>query len=184
MCSIAEQGDAPVRPARQRVAVAHRVFPGRAALGYQRRHVEPIPPPAGKGLCKHRLVDLPGPILFGRRFARRGRHRQLHDPVGEVVAGLVEQLFRDRVNHRLLGGMTGLHHAAPGEKRRRHAGAAPEHAAGVFWRAFIGVESRTHRRVHAVGGDNQVGLHLGDLLAGAPVLEHRRGARAADGATM
>ena len=162
MRGVAEQRDAAVRPARQRIAVAHRIFPELRRrldqrLGVDERNAEALH-------MRHQIFEPAGarPVFLARRHAAFADLHQ-HRPVGQRAVGA--RAFADRIDHELRRHAAGDHHRAAGEELRPVDRAAPQHRAVPARRAFVGIERLAHVRVDAVGADQHVAAHAAAVAA-------------------
>src|SRR5690606_25125567 len=139
MGRIAEQRDAPAPPARQGIAVDHRVLEAGPGIADEPGYVEPSELPTLEE--REKFLEATGsiPVLATPRVIRIVA--QLGNPVDERTP-LVEGLTRDRIAHELLPFMPRHDHRAPVEERRAFGHAAPEDGAIPFRRAFAGHELR------------------------------------------
>ena len=154
MRRVAEQRDPAVTPARQRIAVAHRIFPELAGRLDQRFrvHIGNAETPQ----VRHQILETARarPILL-----LRNRHRWIADaaddrPVGQPF--VCARTLGNRVDHELGGEAAGHDHRASGEERRPVDRAAPEHQAVPARRALVGKELVADERVDTVRADQHV----------------------------
>ena len=116
MRGIAEQRDAAVRPARQRIAVDHRIFvASRWRAANERRHVEPVEAPVlERG---QELVEPAGPVPVLAPPRVIGLELQFRDPVDEGAAARLRR-SRNRVADEFLDLVAGHDHGAAVEEGR------------------------------------------------------------------
>ena len=151
---VAEQGDAAVRPARQRIAVAHRIFPEFGRRLDQRLRVDVGDAEALD--VRHQVFEPSGPrpiFLVRRRggaVADAGDHRPVRQPPVRPRG------FGDRIDDELCGHAAGDHHGAAGKEGRPFDRAAPEHGAVPPRGPLVGIERVAHQRVNAVGAHQHV----------------------------
>ena len=154
MRGVAEQRDAAMRPARQRVAVAHRIFPELRRRLDQRAGVDER---EGEALhMRHHVLEAaelrPALLVARQRAAFADFH--LHRPVGERIVG--PRAFGNRIDHDLRLHAAGDHHRAAGEEFRPVGRATIEHRAVPVRLAFVGEQRLAHIRMNAVGTDQDV----------------------------
>ena len=157
----------PKRPARQRIAVDHRVLVGllgRAAISAG--HVEPVEAPVGERAAANSLVS-PRRFQSSRRRRWSGLQLALGDPVDQR-ARRVRRLGR-RSGRRRTSGLRGpaMIIERPVEERGGLGHAAPQHRRRSTRRALVRVELAPQRRVDAVGADQHVAPVPGDDRAAA-----------------
>ena len=164
MGGIAEQRHPAVRPSRQRIAVAHRIFPELAGcldqvLGIDHGNAE-------APHMRHQVPHAAGirPVLLpGRRRIAVADPRR-HRPIGELAVR--PRPFGDRIDDELRGEPAGDDHRAAGEERRPVDRAAPQHDAVPSRGAFVGKQRLAHPGMDAVAADQHVAAR-GGAVAGA-----------------
>ena len=154
MGGVAQQGDAAVAPARQRIAIAHRIFPefvGRLDQG-ARVHIRD----AEALQMWHQILEAAGPrpILLLRQRRRSVPDAADDGPIGQPLVGT--RAFRNRINDELRGKATGHDHRTAGQESRPVDRAAPEHEPVPARRAFVGKKLVAHDRVDTVGADQYI----------------------------
>ena len=142
-----------MRPARQRIAVAHRVFPEipastRSAVARRRTVMETLH-------VRRQFVVAPGRDQSSL-YAAADRLRNLggHRPVGQSPVLLFSFQRSDRSQASRKPALND--HRAPVEKHRPFLRAAPQHDAVPAGRAFVRKEYLPHSRVDPIGADQHV----------------------------
>ena len=170
MGGVAEQRHAAERPARDRVAVDHRVGEDRVGGADHGGGVEPVEAPVG--IDRVEVLEPAGlvPVDRHRHLALDLRH-----PVDQLVAGGVD-VVADRIDDQ--GRVAG---ADAGDALAREVGLMPRHPApqvdaAIGERALVRIELRPHRRMDAVAGDQHIGLLGGErgAVRGGEARRHAR----------
>ena len=154
MRRIAQQRHPAVAPARQRVAVAHRVFPelrrrrdDLGDVGLRQREAA--------GMRQHLVQPAgPRPVLAPRRGRAAVADAGADRPVGQPPVRRGAR--RDRVQHDLRLHAAGDDHGPPVHIGRPVDRAAPDHDAVPGRRSLVRGERVAHDRMDAVGGDQNV----------------------------
>ena len=143
-----------MRPARQRIAVAHGVFPelvGRLdqRLRVDRRHEKALQ-------VRHQVLEpaRARPVLLARRRRVVLAHLGGDRPVGEPP--VLARALADRIDHEFRRHAARDDHRTPGEEHRPVDGTAPQHHAVPARRALVGIKTLAHEGVDAVGTDQHV----------------------------
>ena len=150
MRGIAQQRQAAERPARQRIAVDHRIGQDQIGVAHHRGDVEPVERPvlviADSSLPVPRLapVDRRGDVAL-----------DLADPVDELVAGVVD-VVADRIDDQRAMPRPDTRDAAAGEERLHPCRAAPQVDAAEHRCAFVRIELQAHRGMDAVAGHQDI----------------------------
>ena len=136
MGGVAQKGDAAVAPARQRVAIAHRIFP---ELVGRLDHGAGIDIGDAEALqMRHQILETAGPrpvlLLRQLRSIRRRRGR----PQPNWSAACRARSFRDRINDEFCREAAGHDHRAAGQVRpasrsRRARASRRSSSAGPRW---------------------------------------------------
>jgi len=154
MRRVAQQRDPAVAPARQRIAVAHRIFPklvGRLdqSLGIDIRDTD-------SAHVRHQFLEAARarPILLLRRWEGPVADPADDRPIGQPLVG--PGSLRNRINHEFCGEPSSYDHRTSGEEQRPIDRAAPQHQAVPARRPFIGKQFVADHRMDAVGADQHV----------------------------
>ena len=168
MRGVAEQRHRAILPGGHRIAVDHRVLEGAVRLPEQGGHVEPVPDPALEMVDE--LVDRHLPEPAALLPALGVVHRDLGDPVDHREAG-ARVGMRDRIEHHAVAMRAEADEGRAGADRLPPGGAAPHDRAAPMDRRLGRVHLRAHRRVDAVGADQQRAARFGGRAVG--VLDQR-----------
>src|SRR5262245_2485591 len=159
MGSVAEQRDAAEAPARERIAVDHRIGEDCVGLAHHCRHVEPIEVPVA--IDRQEVVE-PSWLVPVDRHGHLAL--DLHHPVDELVAGRID-VIANRIDDEGRMPRTDAGDGAAGEVGLLPRYAAPHIDAAIGERAFLRIELRPHRRMDAVACDQHVALVLRERRA-------------------
>ena len=180
MRRIAQQRGAAERPARQRVAVAHRVFVERPGRADQRQRIDEI---EAEPVAHERLHLVQSawtvPILGSRRQAAAVADARHHRPVGQPALRR-DGVRMDRIENEFLAHAAGDHHGAAIDIHRPVGRATPQHHAIPHRRALVRIEHRAQRGVNAIRPHQHVTLDHECVAQLAP-LEPRHNAVAVIG---
>ncbi len=157
---IAEQRDVAVDPAGHRVAVDHRVLEDLAGAAQHRRHVEPVEVPALEVVDELVHADAAVPVAVCP--AAGVVDGDLGDPVDRRQAAVADRAARSGTAPRGAAGEPRPTNDAPLRIGTPGRDAAPHDRAAPLDRRLRRVHLRTHRRMQAVGGDQQPAVDLVD----------------------
>ena len=157
MGGVAEQRNAAMAPVRQRVAVAHRIFPADRGRPHQSVDID-----SGNfeapGVGNHFVHPSdPRPGIDGRRRDLAIRDARNDRPVGE--ARLRRRAWRDRVERDFRAHAAGDVHRPASQELRPFRGAAPEHQPLPTRAPLFRIEVATHDGMDAVRADEHVAAH-------------------------
>ena len=150
MGGVAQQRHALEAPARQRIAVDHRIGQDLVGAADQRRHIHPVEYPILIG--REKVLQPAGLVPVDRH---RHRTLDLADPVDELIAVLIGVAAQRIDQHRRMP-RADAGDAGAGQERLPPRRATPQVEAAKTERPLVGIVLRAHRGVDAVAGDQHV----------------------------